>query len=615
MADLLPPAGLPTGLRSEDFLTRSGQQQWWESRDSDRLWRSERPSVAGCISPPRPQRRNHQNNQAHAAVTTPASARAVNTNEIDVQPQQPTGREKSMRYELGLPSGNTADKRTEYQIQYSTRPGVENESKPTNTQTADEEYGKHRLRKAIYHDAQSPYVSVYNKPPREELSTEYSRQFQFSPSKSRTVAVETDNNEKINTKWSSERPRPAPIAKSKRDPHVRIPKHINRESTYVREFQWPTSMTRDTTAKPMASKATFVTEDALDTAELVKLFPFPETEYQSQYTAFAPSIADLKVEDFVPRAADTRKLRVNVGDPGQTRVMVKEYTPGERMEVDSNESDDGSMSTEHDESKPTRQTTTQTADVDSNESDDGSMPLSSEEEEPTNPLLTNQPLEGKQNDGQSSVDDLDYDYSNTHAGSGGGTGGNGRGKVVTQRPAAGYVTTHTTKKPTFLVMPNGSGDKKTFDLDEQSLGSKDTAQVVFSTEYSERFKHPEEWFATTITDEPPAGIPSRPGDVIPLASIPQSKYSLEFHDLRARADYYSTRSHGSRVDLRLGQLASKQNDLLQRARRPMKVHDLPDQTNDKKYHDLLPARKPSSAAVAKATRARAARRLQAQQRN
>lgn len=46
---LLPAAGIPSGQRVEDHLANVGQQQWWESRESARLWKDEQPSVAGTL--------------------------------------------------------------------------------------------------------------------------------------------------------------------------------------------------------------------------------------------------------------------------------------------------------------------------------------------------------------------------------------------------------------------------------------------------------------------------------------------------------------------------------------------------------------------------------------
>eukprot|EP00041_Stephanoeca_diplocostata_P016192 m.318195 g.318195 ORF g.318195 m.318195 type:complete len:712 (-) comp20285_c0_seq1:56-2191(-) len=373
---LLPAAGIPSGQRIEDHLSNVGQQQWWESRESARLWKGEPPSVAGTLSPRRHRRRpaqelatqpaqsnpdhppGHRQRKQHrsresvlpeqtaAIAARDAAARAADALAaippeerepagiitgalLDEQPEE-DGIKRTFRRRAGITNPKSTvhgQQKSEYQRRFEGAP-------PTS-------FRKHR---AHYHDlpASAPSQKLVTRTTPMTADTEYRRTYTYKEPKRRTVAVGTES---------------APIrdpTKAGLDGHgvddttdVQILPSSNTdralESVYDHDYAWPVCMPRDTTARPMADHATAIS-DELPEVQPRPLPPPQVSEYRRSY-AWPEPIIPTSTQDSTSgddRVMHTpRNKHVFVGNPGETIKQVREYRRDNDVSSDGEGSDDG----------------------------------------------------------------------------------------------------------------------------------------------------------------------------------------------------------------------------------------------------------------------------------
>ena len=520
-----------------------------------------------------------------------------------------------MRHTLGLKTGNPQSKHTTYKLDFAKRakpPAPEPEPQVLS--------GQHRRLKARYHEA-PPGES--RRPAPKPAVTEYSRQFTRPKVESRTVASGTDleNLDTVSTKAlddgsggvDHQTPRPYPnrhvsprphvdradIESGKRagvdpkdlppagiasEPNAAMQANIDhvaallgprpvpskRRTEAQAAYKWPAGVTTETTAKPSAEVAVWVSANLDPANPVVETIPEVST-YRSDY-AWPKPVAT------APPALKDR--RVQIGNPGETIKQVHEYNP-----TDDDDNVDWSQGGDDDGDS---------------ENDDTDKGEAGELEE-------------------MDLDDAGYDYNDAEGDSGEHDDDPVAQDVADDEGDFGLEVEDDEVEQPRQPPPQPRAKGK---LHEQPIGGgRDTAHLVsgiYATEYSERFKAPDRWLAeqrlasaqynkclssgsdlspAESSDSGPVPVPTRIRAAAAADPAKRSTYSSAFHELRARASEYQTRSRRSELELagHLNTLRSRQDDLLARARRKPGVR-------------VEVTGGYSSEDVAKATLARAARR-------
>eukprot|EP00039_Didymoeca_costata_P021047 m.343229 g.343229 ORF g.343229 m.343229 type:complete len:596 (-) comp22539_c0_seq1:43-1830(-) len=364
----LPPAGLPTGLRSEDHLSPVGCQVWWALREG-RTGKQEM-SLLGAdplVSPARIAsavksekfNRTHEHTKTqsksnpHADLRPHTATSQTQTHEVpSAQPEQLNNVSSQTQSEAphdkkavdflthvnqnaaGLPTPQRPalgrNRGTSYRV------GLRNEDRQPHRYKSEYKSNYHapvqKIHKAVETDPPvppSPPAPEYLPEPIPD--TEYSARFAWPQLEGSELLynpkpyfpegpgrfdlpVESDDFEKLKEHLPQQREHQAPSA----------PK-----TEYDRNYAWPEHMNRQRNIKTV-DESEVVHEEDLEAIPEPFHYPFPKSEYQTSYRD--PDLVremlreSIRKERDAEDMLDTRK-HVDVGDPGQTRVQVREYSP------------------------------------------------------------------------------------------------------------------------------------------------------------------------------------------------------------------------------------------------------------------------------------------------
>jgi len=460
----LPPAGLPTGLRSEDHLNVVGQQQWWERRETG----SAQPrSVATAL---RPRRLKVPYGESGESTLGGGN----------------NGLARGFRKRAGLQNPSSRPAETEYDARYAV-PELDHRHVSVSTDPPPA----------------PPPAPVSPPAPAPPVISEYDAKFQTIEAlrpHSRVIAhprpVRSEGPARYELLFG---PKPAdptlinqPYAY---DPPSRAPEptDIPRTATeYRKQYAWPAGGSSRTQALG-ADVGTGVVEADLDPIPPPPKVPFPKTEYQQMFLN-----PDVVLENV---------RHVDVGDLGETRVEVREFTPRSNTEGDGEDDDFGYS-----------------------EEGDGDFTVG-----------------GQQHRELEEEDDMQRGYDDADGSGEDDLDDGDRGDDDDGDDDERGALHHLVEQP----------------LSEH--GKERNVHDKFATETNDHFQPPSSWQTAAASTALRQSVYAQ--DFSKNQHWPATSLSKALEEVRERARIYKQRSRRSEISTRLGRLADQQASLLERAGR------------------------------------------------